>query len=78
MDIRSGSVGWLAGQAGITVPLSPPVTGLYTVVVQATNTAGYSPTKDATYFNVLKETLTDFQVQHKTCNGGVPRPWPLT
>lgn len=43
MDIRSGSVGFQASRAGITVPLSPPATGAYTVVVQATNTAGYCP-----------------------------------
>jgi hypothetical protein len=72
MDIRSGSVGFQAGQAGITVPLSPPATGAYTVVVQATNTAGYSPTSECTYFNVLKETLTEFEVQHKTTKDGTP------
>jgi hypothetical protein len=73
-ELRAGSVGWLAGQAGITVPLSPAVTGPYSVVVQATNTAGYSTTSECTYFNVLKETPTKFEVQHKTSKDGTPLP----
>jgi hypothetical protein len=48
------------------------VTGPYTVVVQATNTAGYSPSSECTYFNVLKETPTKFEVQHKTFKDGKP------
>jgi hypothetical protein len=72
MDIRAGSVGWPRGQDGITITLSPAVTGPYTVVVQETNAAGYSPNGDGNYFNVLKETLTEFQVQHKSCKDGTP------
>ena len=71
-ELRAGSVPWVAGQDGITIPLSPAVTVPYSVVVQVTNTAGYSPTSECTYFNVLKETLTNFQVQHKTCKDGKP------
>ncbi len=66
--------GWVAGQAGVTISLQPPVNGPYTVVVQPTNTAGYSTTGEATYFNVLKETASDFHVQHKTCKDGTPLP----
>ena len=74
IEIRAGSVGWTAGQAGITVTLTPPVAAPYSVVVQPTNTAGYSPTSECTYFNVLKETPTKFEVQHKTCKDGTPVP----
>jgi hypothetical protein len=73
-ELRAGSVGWTAGQAGITINLSPAVTGPYTAVVQQTNTAGYSPSGDCTYFNVLKETASKFEVQHKTCKDGTPVP----
>ena len=71
-ELRAGFVGWPVGQAGLTINLSPAVTGPYTVVVQPTNTAGYSPSSDCTYFNVLKETATKFEVQHKTCKDGTP------
>ena len=71
-ELRAGSVGWTSGQAGITINLSPAVTGPYTAVVQQTNTAGYSPSGECTYFNVLKETATKFEVQHKTCKDGTP------
>jgi len=71
-ELRAGSVSWVSGQAGITVNLSPAVTGPYTVVVQPTNTAGYSPSSECTYFNVLKETPTKFEVQHKACQDGMP------
>jgi len=47
-------------------------TANYSVVVQPTNTAGYSPIPNCTYFNVLKKTTTNFQVQHKRCDDGVP------
>ena len=46
----------------------------YAVVVQPTDTAGYSTTTECTYFNVLKKTKTNFQVQHKTCSNGDPLP----
>ena len=71
-EIRAGSEAWQIGQAGIYVNLSPAVSGPYSVVVQPSNTAGYSPTGECTYFNVLKETPTQFQVQHKTCKDGTP------
>lgn len=74
VELRAGSVSWTAGQAGITVPLSPAVDQPYSVVVQQTNTAGYSPSSECTYFNVLKETPTKFEVQHKTCKDGTPLP----
>jgi hypothetical protein len=73
-ELRAGAVGWTAGQAGITVPLTPAVSAPYTVVVQQTNTAGYSPSAECTYFNVLKETSSKFEVQHKTCKDGTPQP----
>lgn len=72
--VRAGTAPFLKGQAGIYVPLSPPVPGTYTVVVQATNTAGYSTTDQCTYFNVLKEKPHQFEVQHKRCKDGTPIP----
>lgn len=71
-ELRAGAVGWTSGQAGITINLTPAVTGPYSAVVQQTNTAGYSPSGECTYFNVLKETATKFEVQHKTCKDGTP------
>jgi hypothetical protein len=71
-DYRAGTIGFKSGSAGITVSLKKPMPQKYSVSVQPTNTSGYSPTKEATYFNVLKKTSTDFQVQHKRCEDGVP------
>lgn len=72
-QIQAGVKGFLAGQAGIYITLPTPMPdGNYSAVVQATNTSGYSPTTECTYFNVLKKTATNFQVQHKTCIDGTP------
>lgn len=72
---RAGVDAFLAGQAGIYITLDTPMpNGNYSAVVNATNTSGYSPTTECTYFNVLKKTATNFQVQHKTCIDGVPIP----
>lgn len=79
-DAQTGTVGYRAGvnafkvgQAGIYVTLSKPMPNAnYAAVVQPTNTGGYSPTKDCTYFNVLKKTTANFQVQHKRCDDGTP------
>jgi hypothetical protein len=72
MEIRAGSVAFPAGTDGVTVTLTPAVDQPYTVIVQPTNTAGYSPTTEATFFNVLKETSAKFEVQHKTTKEGTP------
>jgi hypothetical protein len=73
LDIRSGLIPWQSGQDGVTVPIVPPVSGPNAnVFVQQANTAGYSTVSECTYFNVLKVTATDFQVQHKTCKDGTP------
>ena len=72
-DIRSGLIPWQAGVDGVTVTISPPVSGPNAnVFVQPANTAGYSTVSECTYFNVLKVTATEFQVQHKTCKDGTP------
>ena len=73
---KAGTAAFAVGQAGIFVnyPVAWPLNTVYSVVVQPTNTAGYSPTTACTYFNVLKKTPTQFQVQHKRCNDGVPVP----
>ncbi len=44
----------------------------YAVVVQATNTAGYSTTSVCTYFNPLHKRADGFEVQHKRCDDGAP------
>lgn len=71
---KAGTAAFGVGQAGIVVPYAVPwpVNTAYVVVVQPTNTAGYSTTTACTYFNVLKKTATQFEVQHKTCDSGVP------
>lgn len=70
---RAGTAPFPAHSAGITIALTPPMPdGCYSVSVQQTNTAGYSPTAVCTYFNVLKKTATQFQVQHKSCHTGAP------
>ncbi len=74
MEFRAGAVSWVVGQAGVTVPLSPPVTRPYTVVVQPTHAAGYSPTSEATYFNIVADEPAMFAVQHKTIKDGTPIP----
>jgi hypothetical protein len=70
---RAGTAPFTAGSAGIVITFSVPMpTAKYSVVVQPTNTAGYSPIAQCTYFNVLKKTTTNFQVQHKRCDDGTP------
>ena len=73
---KAGTAAFAVGQAGIYVNYAVPWrTGTkYSVAVQPTNTAGYSSTTVCTYFNVLKKTDTQFQVQHKRCDNGVPVP----
>ena len=78
---RAGAMAWQKGLAGITVKFAPPMSNTnYSVLVGATHAAGYSPTSECTYFNVLNEALDSFQVQHKTCKDGRPIPIddPLT
>ena len=72
-DYRAGTSPFLVGQAGISITFTTPLPSAdYSVVVQATNTSGYSPTTVCTYFNVLHKTSSGFSVQHKRCNDGVP------
>lgn len=72
-EYRAGNAAFTPGQAGIYVTFSKAMHSTdYAVVVQPTNTAGYSPTKNCTYFNVLKKNTTNFQVQHKECESGRP------
>lgn len=72
-DIRAGNALFSSGKAGIYVKFSPAMpNNKYAVVVQATNTAGYSTVDICTYFNPLKKTASNFQVQHKSCKDGTP------
>jgi hypothetical protein len=72
-DYRAGTAGFAIGQAGINITFSSPMPSTdYAVSVQATNTAGYSPTSDCTYFNPLHKRTDGFEVQHKRCDDGVP------
>jgi hypothetical protein len=68
----------VAGNCGIFVKFNPPLPAAclkhVVVAVQQTNDGAYSPTTACTYLNVLKITSTNFQVQHKGCNDGVPYP----
>jgi hypothetical protein len=72
---RAGVVGWVKPSMGVFVRFSTPMPDTkYAAVVQQTNTAGYSTTKDCTYFNVLHLTVNGFDVQHKRCDDGTPVP----
>lgn len=73
---KAGTAAFAIGKAGIYVyyPIPWPAGTKYSVVVQPTNTGGYSPATVCTYFNVLKKTDTKFEVQHKRCDNGVPLP----
>ena len=72
-DYRAGTKGFAIGQDGINITFSSPMPSTaYSVVVQETNTAGYSPTSDCTYFNPLHKRVDGFEVQHKRCDDGVP------
>lgn len=68
----AGTALFQAGEAGIIVKHNV-VKLPHAVVVQQTNTAGYSPVSECTYFNVLKKKPDHFQVQHKTCADGTPK-----
>lgn len=73
--IISGIAGFPVGSAGINInfPAGAKIPGAnYAVVVQPTNTAGYSPVSECTYFNPLHKRDDGFEVQHKTCLNGTP------
>jgi hypothetical protein len=74
VQYRAGTAVFASGKDGINITFtngSMPSLN-YSVVVQATNTAGYSPTSVCTYFNPLHKRLDGFEVQHKRCDNGVP------
>ena len=72
-NYRSGIKAFPSGSDGINIVFSSPMPSTnYAVVVQPTNTAGYSPTSVCTYFNPLHKRLDGFEVQHKRCDNGVP------
>ncbi len=72
-DYRAGTAAFAIGKDGINITFSSPMPSTrYSVVVQATNTAGYSPTSVCTYFNPLHKRVDGFEVQHKRCDNGVP------
>jgi hypothetical protein len=72
-DYRAGTAPFAVGQDGINITFSSPMPNTrYAVFVQETNTAGYSPISDCTYFNPLHKRADGFEVQHKRCNDGVP------
>lgn len=76
VEYRAGTAAFPIGSAGINITFSTQMPSTkYAVVVQATNTAGYSslPTV-CTYFNPLHKTLVGFDVQHKRCDTGQPVP----
>jgi hypothetical protein len=73
VEYRAGTAVFASGKDGINITFRSPMPNLkYSVVVQATNTAGYSPTSVCTYFNPLHKRLDGFEVQHKRCDDGVP------
>lgn len=70
-NYRAGTVGFPINRDGININFSTPMPSTrYAVVVQATNTAGYSTTSVCTYFNPLHKRTDGFEVQHKTCDNG--------
>lgn len=72
---KAGIASFPAGEAGINInfPFGFKIVGAnYAVVVQPTNTAGYSPVSECTYFNPLHKRDDGFEVQHKTCLDGTP------
>lgn len=72
-NYRAGTAAFAVGKDGINITFSSPMPNTrYAVVVQATNTAGYSPTTVCTYFNPLHKRVDGFEVQHKRCDNGVP------
>lgn len=72
-NYRAGTAGFTAGKDGINITFSSPLPSTkYAVIVQPTNTAGYSTTTVCTYFNPLHKRVDGFEVQHKRCDNGVP------
>lgn len=72
-NYRAGTAAFTAGKAGINITFSSPLPSTrYAVIVQPTNTAGYSTTTVCTYFNPLHKRVDGFEVQHKRCDDGVP------
>jgi|SRR5882672_4031320 len=72
LQYRAGIAGFLPGNDGINITFSTPMPSTkYAVVVQATNTAGYSTTSVCTYFNPLHKRTDGFEVQHKRCDDGL-------
>ncbi len=72
-NYRAGTTAFAIGKDGINITFSSPMPNTqYAVVVQATNTAGYSPTSVCTYFNPLHKRVDGFEVQHKRCDDGAP------
>ena len=76
-SVQCGTVAFAKGSAGITVDLHESMpSDSYSVSVQVRDSQAFSPSDSATYFNVLKKSDTNFQLQHKTREGG--KPLPLT
>ncbi|HWX42126.1 MAG TPA: hypothetical protein VN345_13340 [Blastocatellia bacterium] len=75
-QIRAGTAAFAVGQEGINITFKagPMPDTNYAVVVQPTNTAGYSGTSDDTYFNPLHKRTDGFEVQFKRCQDGVGVP----
>ena len=70
---RAGTDSFPIGSDGINITFASPLQSIdYAVVVQQTNTAGYSPTNECTYFNPLHKRVDGFEVQHKRCDDGTP------
>jgi hypothetical protein len=74
LPAKAGFTSFPAGEAGIyiTFPVAWPAGTQYVVSAQETNAGGFTPGSDCTYFNVLKLTDTNFQIQHKRCKDGTP------
>ena len=72
VEYRAGTAVFASGNDGLNITFTNgPMPNLnYSVVVQATNTAGYSTTSVCTYFNPLHKRLDGFEVQHKRCDDG--------
>jgi len=71
LNYKAGTAVFPVGRDGININFSSPMPSTrYSVVVQATNTAGYSTTSGCTYFNPLHKRTDGFEVQHKTCDNG--------
>jgi hypothetical protein len=69
-DYRAGTAVFASGRSGITVRFRKPMKTGCAVVVQPTNTVGYSRTSVGTYFNVLNKNLSGFAVQHRRSDNG--------